>query len=160
MRFMAKPKIRFVDALPVTPGDSSEQRAAETAMIAEFSRLRGVELAPLRIVLDDGSAVQVDGVASDRSVLCEAYAHQGPLKGGQADKVVMDAFKLLYIARSWAGAELVLLFSDNDAARTFRAPSRSWVAKALPSFGVQVQVVELPLAMREELLRTQLRQAR
>ncbi len=153
-------KIQFVDSLPVTPGDSSEQRAAEIVMIAEFSRLRGVPLTPARLVLDDGVAVQVDGVAPDYSLLCEAYAHQGPLKGGQGDKVVADAFKLLYLARRWPKAELVLLFSDDAAARTFRPPSKSWVAKALTSFAVKVEVVPVPLNLREELRRAQARQSR
>jgi hypothetical protein len=153
-------KIRFVDSLPVTPGDSSEQRAAETVMIAEFSRLRGVPLTPARLVLQDGAAVQVDGVSQDYSLLCEAYAHQGPLKGGQADKVVADAFKLLYLARLWPNAELVLLFSDDAAARTFRPPSKSWVAKAVASFAVKIEVVSVPAAIRDELRQAQIRQTR
>lgn len=48
---MPAPNIQFVDSLPVTPGDSSEQRAAETVMMAVFSRLRGVPLIPARLCL-------------------------------------------------------------------------------------------------------------
>ena len=90
----------------------------------------------------------------------EAYAHQGPLKGGQGDKVVADAFKLLYLARQWPNAELVLLFSDDAAARTFRPPSKSWVAKAVTTLGVKIEVVPVPAAMRDELRRAQIRQSR
>jgi hypothetical protein len=129
-------------------------------MITEFSRLRGVPLTPARLDLDDGVAVQVDGVAPDYSLLCEAYAHQGPLKGGQTDKVVADAFKLLYLARRLPDAELVLLFSDDAAARTFRPPSKSWVAKAMSSFAVKVEVVQVPAAIRAELRQAQARQFR
>ncbi len=60
------------------PGDSLLQRQAEAVMIAEFSGLRGMALTPVRLALADGVAVQVDGVAADRSLLCEAFAHQGP----------------------------------------------------------------------------------
>lgn len=155
-----KGPIKFVESLPVVPGDSSEQREAETVMIAEFSRVRGVELKPRYIAMEGGVSVQVDGVADDYSLLCEAFAHQGQLKGGQVRKVVFDSFKLTYLAQRWPEAELVLLFSDEDATRLFRSSSRSWLAKAVAAARLRIEVVAIPPALRERLRQAQARQSR
>jgi len=104
-------------------------------------------------------AVQVDGVADDRSLLCEAFAHQGPLKGGQTHKVLSDAFKLSFLGRRFPKAELILVFSDEQAARPFIA-GRSWVSKAVEALGVKVEVVQLPDATRVRLRDAQERQRR
>jgi hypothetical protein len=154
------PNIRFVESIPSAPGDSSEQREAETVMMAEFSRIRGVALKPTRIALDGGVIVQVDGVADDYSLLCEAFAHQGPLKGGQVRKVIFDSFKLTFLARRWPQAEMVLLFSDEEATRLFRLNSRSWLAQAVQAAGLKVEVVEIPSALRVRVQQAQKRQSR
>lgn len=108
-------------------------------MIEVVSLARGVSLTSKRLDLGDGVSVQVDGVAADHSLFCEAFAHQGPLKGGQTHKVLGDAFKLAYLARRWPNAELLLVFSDDQAARRFQT-GRSWVVKAIEAFGVKVEV--------------------
>lgn len=84
----------------------------------------------------------------------------GTLKGGQADKVVADAFKLLYLARRMPDAELVLLFNDEDATRLFRPSSRSWLAQAVAVARLNVEVVAIPPGLRERFKRDQVRQSR
>jgi hypothetical protein len=140
------------------PGDSQEQQDAEGVMIAAFGETRGVDLKSETVSLGDGVTVQVDGVAADRSVFCEAFAHQGALRGSQPDKVVSDAFKLAFLARRWPEAELFLLFSDEVASRRFLPQSKSWVAKAIAELGVKAVVVEVPEALREKLRQVQDRQ--
>ncbi len=145
------------DTLPA--GDSLEQRQAEVDMIQAVSLARGVSLTSTRLDLGNGVSVQVDGVAADHSLFCEAFAHQGPLKGGQPHKVLSDAFKLAYLGRRWPNAELLLVFSDDEAARRFRT-GPSWAAKAIEAFGVKVEVVKLPDAVRDRLRTAQVRQSR
>jgi hypothetical protein len=43
----------------------------------------------------------------------EAMAHQGLLKGGQIRKVIMDAFKIVFVARTRPRAKMLLSFSDS-----------------------------------------------
>jgi hypothetical protein len=154
---LGQPTVGEEDTLP--PGDSLEQRRAEVDMIEAVSLARGVSLTSKRLDLGDGVSVQVDGVAPDHSLFCEAFAHQGPLKGGQPHKVLSDAFKLAYLGRRWPHAELLLVFSDDEAARRFRT-GPSWAAKAIDAFGVKVEVVKLPDAVRNRLRKAQVRQSR
>ena len=92
-------------------------------------------------------------------MLCEAWAHQGPTKPAQRNKVVSDAFKLLFVAG--AGVKkprLVLLLSDEIAAKPFRG--RSWYAAALERFGFEIIVVALPPEIRRAIASAQMRQYR
>jgi hypothetical protein len=47
-----------------------------------------------------------------------------------------DAFKLVYLRNQWPEAELVLLFSHEDAAKDFRPASKSWMSKAVAAAGL------------------------
>ncbi|MGY1751162.1 hypothetical protein [Modestobacter sp. SYSU DS0511] len=147
------------EALPVPPGDSSEQRGAEAVMLAALGERLGVALSPTRLHLLDGSVVEVDGVGSDPAVLVEAWAHQGPTKPAQRNKVLADAFKLVYVASQLQVAHRkVLCLSDDEAARPFLG--RSWYAEALRSMEVTVEVVPLGEEWRERVLKAQARQYR
>ncbi len=102
------------------PGDSREQREAEIVMVSALADRLGVALSPQRIALEGGARLEIDAVNANRSVLCEAWAHQGPPKSAQRNKVLTDAFKLLYAARIVGGEpRLILLFSDELAAKPF-----------------------------------------
>ena len=148
-----------VEALPVPPGDSSEQQGAEAVMLAALSERLGVTLAPMRMHLLDGSVVEVDGVGSDPAVLVEAWAHQGPTKPAQRNKVLADALKLIHVASQLPVTHRkVLCLSDAEAARPFLG--RSWYAAALRSMEVEVQVVPLGDEWRDRVLNAQARQFR
>jgi hypothetical protein len=128
-------------------------------MVALLSDALNVPLAPRRIDLGGGRRVELDAATADLSVLCEAWAHQGPPRPAQKNKVVTDAFKLTYVARVVGGdPRLILLLSDELAASPFRG--RSWYAGALEAFGVEVVVVELPDAIRGDVVAAQKRQFR
>ena len=104
--------------------------------------------------------IEVDGVAEDRSVLVEAWAHQGSPKSAQKMKVMNDAFKLIAASRLFEPAipRLILLFADEDAARPFQ--SNSWRASALAALGIEVVVAELPADVRDSIVAAQRRQFR
>ena len=128
-------------------------------MVALLANQLGVPLAPRRLDLGDGRRIEIDAVTSDLSVLCEAWAHQGPPKPAQKNKVIADAFKLVYAARVVDGdPRLILLLSDEAAAAPFRG--RSWYAAALAEMGVEIVIVELPPETRLAIRAAQARQFR
>lgn len=142
------------------PGSSAEQRAAEALMIAYVADELGVELAPQRITTPTGARVEIDGVDDARTVLVEAWAHQGPPKPAQKNKVLADAFKLSWIASTTTPRpRLVLCFSDDTAAKPFRE-GRTWAAEALRAHSIEVLVAHLPDDVRRNIRDAQRRQYR
>lgn len=136
--------------------DSHEQRCAEPLILAGVSAAVGVELNPRSLRLDGGARVDVDGVATDESVLVEIFAHQGPLKGGQLHKVARDALKLITLARRREQSRLIIAFGDSDAAAC--VSGTSWLAEALRVWRVEVLVVGLDHDVRAGLRAAQARQ--
>ena len=142
------------------PGDSPEQREAEKAIIQALSAKLRVSLTPAVLQLKGGSRLTVDGVSQQPPILCEAWAHLGAPKSGQKQKVMMDAFKLAFIAQHWnhRNPRLFLAFADDAAAKPFRG--RSWMAHALSAFGISIHVVDLPSGLRVKVAAAQRRQRR
>ncbi len=94
-------------------GDSSEKREAERWMLVELSRRLEVRLVPRRLAMADGVRVELDGGDEDLTVLVEAWAHQGPPKPAQRNKVLADALKLVWVASTLPRRpRLVLCLSD------------------------------------------------
>jgi hypothetical protein len=156
---MDESDVRNVQPLPVPPGDSSEQREAEAIMVGLLAEEIGVQLAPRRIDLADGRRVEIDAATEDLSVLAEAWAHQGAPKAAQRNKVITDAFKLVFASRmAESDSRLILLLSDEAAAAPFRG--RSWYSAALTEFGVEILVVDLPSDTRRAVRAAQNRQYR
>ncbi|WP_284747741.1 hypothetical protein [Amycolatopsis sp. RTGN1] len=148
------------NSIEVTPGSSAEQRAAEGVMIAYLADTLGLKLGPQRIVTATGARVEVDGADDNRSLLVEAWAHQGPPKVAQKHKVLADAFKLAWIASTLPmRPRLILCFSDEAAAKPFQT-GRSWAAAALRDQHIEVFVAELPEQVRADILAAQRRQYR
>jgi len=141
------------------PGDSTEQRQAESHMLRELARRLDIELQPRRIII--GSArVELDGADEKLRVLVEAWAHQGPVKGAQRLKVLTDAFKLSWVASRIGGhPRLILCMSDDEPASYFRS-ERSWPSQALRDYGITIEVVDLPDSSRAAVAEAQTRQFR
>lgn len=112
--------------------------------------------APATLKLAGGARVDVDGVADDRSVFVEVFAHQGRLRGGQFHKVARDALKLITLRREHPGARLIVAFGDETAAAC--VTGRSWLAEALRTWGVEVLVVDVGADVRAGLVAAQARQ--
>jgi hypothetical protein len=121
--------------------DSAEQRLAEIAIISAVSATIEVPLAPARIPID-GARVEIDGASEDRSVLVEAYARIGALRGGQPKKLATDAFKL-----AWAGQKL-------------GSRRLAWLTAAIRDANVEIMHVSLEAALLESLTDAQARQYR
>ncbi|MEH1129194.1 hypothetical protein [Micromonospora sp. CPCC 206061] len=85
------------ELLPEPPaGDSAVQRYAEAVMLRLIGGRLGVNLSPRRFVLSEGVRVEVDGADDGPTVLVEAWAHQGPPKPAQKNKVLADALRRSY----------------------------------------------------------------
>ncbi len=138
--------------------DSFEQRSAEDVVLSVLSARLGVPLAPTTLWLPGGSRVEVDGVADDRSVFVEVFAHQGRLKGGQVHKVARDALKLITVARDLPGPRPRLIIAFADEAAAVGVSGKSWLAESLKTWGVEVLVAELPDDVKASLTAAQLRQ--
>ncbi|MDA8331279.1 MAG: hypothetical protein M0027_08750 [Candidatus Dormibacteraeota bacterium] len=153
--------IANAEVLTSPPGDSAVQRDAETEMLAALGTDLGAQFTSYRIRLVDGGQVEVDGFSEDPPILVEAWAHQGPPKGGQRNKVLADALKLRLAAGLFdPRPRLILCFADEDAARPFRPSARTWYAKALRDAGVDVLVVKLTEERRAQIREAQTRQYR
>jgi hypothetical protein len=143
----------------VSAADSAVQREAETVAVAELGRRLHVRLVPERLHLSDGTYVDVDGVSHDPPILVEVWAHQGPPKSAQRNKVLSDALKLIFATTLLEGRfRRVLCFTDERAAEPFRG--RSWYASALRYHAVEIAVVELTDDWRQRILEAQARQYR
>jgi len=140
-------------------GDSSEQKKAEIWMMNALSDKLNVKLTKKKWSLEGGSYIELDGYCESPKILCEAWAHIGSLKTAQKNKVMTDAFKLFFVNKLVKGnCKLILLFADNDAAAHFK--EKTWMAKCLMEHNIIVQVIELPLELKTEILKAQKRQYR
>ena len=141
------------------PGDSREQQKAEIWLLDSLSRHLGVTLTKKRFSLDEGGWIELDGFCESPLVLCEAFAHIGPPKGGQKHKVMADAFKLLFVNALVKGdGKRILLFADREAAARFQG--KSWMAQCLNKHNIIVEIIEPSLERKTELLKAQKRQYR
>jgi len=140
-------------------GDSRVQREAEAVMVSALGLLIGTVLVPRTVVFADGSRVELDAFSEDPLIAAEVWAHQGPPKSAQRNKVLADALKLHHVARTLGGQpRLVLCFSDDEAAAPFHG--RSWYSGALRDLGIEVSVVPLPDEWRQRILLAQKAQYR
>ncbi len=128
-------------------------------MIAWLSDKLGVKLKARKFETGPVSRVELDGASADRSILVEAWAHQGAPRGGQYHKIMSDAFKLLAVDRHMdENPRLILLFADPDAAKPFQ--SGAWRAEAIAQAGIEIYVAELPEDVRQGIRDAQGRQHR
>ncbi|HKT58030.1 MAG TPA: hypothetical protein VJR25_14805 [Microbacterium sp.] len=136
------------------PSDSLAQRDAEVVIIAALSAKLGARLGKVSIPTANGGRVEVDGATEDLSVLVEAYAHQGGLRGGQPKKLATDALKLTWIGRQVGAKRLILAVADERVEAYLRRPT-AWLTQALIDLGVEVISVDLDDATSSALLAAQ-----
>jgi len=147
------------EVLDSAAGDSAEQRRAEEYLVEHLGNSLNVNLKKRKFKLPGRGWLEVDGVCDSPPVLCEAWVHVGPAKSAQKNTVLADTLKLLYVERiNSAPARKILLFGDSLAARRFKR--QNWMGSALEHFGIEIQVIELPDAIREEVTKAQKRQLR
>lgn len=151
------------DVLPaglLSVGDSTEQRHAEALMLRALEVRLGVTLAPRRIVHPSGARVEIDGADEALGILVECWAHQGTAKVAQKWKLVVDATKLNWIAKSLDPAPSRLILCLSDRAAMSHLNGKSWQAHAIRDMGVEIAIVELGPEIVAGLAAAQKRQFR
>ena len=141
-------------------GDSHEQRLAENHMLAALGKRLGLALAPRRIFHPSGARVEIDGADNDLTVLVECWAHQGPAKVAQKNKLVVDATKLNWIAKSLDPPPNRLILCVSDPAAVGHLSGVSWQAQAIRELAVEIEIVNLEPAIVAALNAAQKRQYR
>jgi len=137
--------------------DSIEQQMAEAFMRDLLNRRLDLSLQPQSFKLNRRAQVQLDGFDEKKRTLCEVYAHIGPLKGGQPDKVAGDILKMLLVEKYLGGCwRKIYCFADEIAKR--KLIGISWLGACCSEFGIEPEVVELPKDKRVLILDAQARQ--
>lgn len=136
--------------------DSVIRRRAEAVIRDRLADRLGVPLAARTIKLAAGAPAQVDAASPDGKVLAEIFARQGELKGGQQKNVAIDTLKLITIRCEHHDTRLVIAFADEEASRY--ATGGGWVAQALRTWNVDVEIIDIPQDLRDEILAAQQRQ--
>jgi DprA/Smf-like nucleotide binding protein involved in DNA uptake len=149
-------------AMPVDQigGDSREQREAEALMLSALGERLGLSLAPRRLLHPSGARVEIDGADENLTVLAECWAHQGTAKVAQKYKLVVDATKLNWIAKSLTPAPSRLILCVSDPAAVAHLAGSSWQAQAIRELGVEVEIVSLAPSTVSALTEAQKRQYR
>jgi hypothetical protein len=142
-----------------TPMSSSAvQTKAEEKIVAAVAAARDITLIckPGKVALTGGVFIEVDAVTPDESVVVEAYARQGKLKGAQPDKIARDILKLALLKREPGRerTEAVIAFASEQA----RDSISGWLRQAAATFDVQLVVVDIPQELREQISQAQCRQ--
>ena len=131
---------------------------AEEEIVVALALARRITLIrkPGRIMLDGGVHIEVDAATEDQTVVVEAYARQGRLKGAQPKKVAQDILKLALLKREPGRehTEAIIAFASNEA----RDSISGWLNQAAKRFDIQLEVVDVPQELRDRILRAQSRQ--
>ncbi|WP_433832573.1 hypothetical protein ACQP2E_16480 [Actinoplanes sp. CA-015351] len=143
---------------PEHPSSSLTQSRAETEIVEALARQWDIDLRPRpgKVPVGDGIAVEVDAANSDFSVVVEAYARQGRLRGAQPKKIAQDILKLALFKRvpGREGTRAVIAFASSEA----RKSVTGWLEHAADTFGVELVVVEISEQTRAEIRAAQDRQ--
>src|ERR1700690_1457285 len=139
------------------PSNSDVQKMAEVEMRVKLQEELGCNLKPETIRSSKGESMEIDGCSKPARVLCEIYAHVGPLKGSQPDKPLVDAIKMT-LAEKWLGGSWrkVFAFADASAASSFQIGS--WRAEAMKQLGVEIKVVSVKIRNAKSVIKAQHRQ--
>ena len=92
----------------------------------------------------------------DESVVVEAYAHQGKLKGAQSKKIAQEILKLALLKREVGreNTQTIVALASQEA----RDSITGWLLQAAVAFDVQLRVVDVPQKLRDAILQAQVRQ--
>jgi hypothetical protein len=138
------------------PGDSSEQRSAETEILAALAEHLGVHF--------DGHPeidlrVRPDGFADGPIPTCvEIWAHQGKAKSAQTAKVMKDMCKLLLVEKL-IGKQCRKIVAVCDA-NCLSFLQNSWQGRFADEFGIERIVVAVDETTRDKVRKAQERQYR
>lgn len=136
-------------------GSSREQRDAEGVIRAALAEKLEIALSPRS--LPEGP--QLDGFADGPTpVLAEIWAHQGPAKSAQKNKVMADMCKLLLCERLLGKSCRKIVAVSDEKAHSFL--ENSWQGRFADEFGIERHAVDIPEDVRKRIRDAQQRQYR
>lgn len=103
--------------------------------------------------------LELDGFCDAECPICvEIWAHQGKAKSAQKDKVMKDMCKLL-LAEKKLGKPCCKVFvvADQDAVSHLK---NSWQGEFAKKYGIELQVVDIDDATRQQICQAQKEQYR
>ena len=108
-----------------------------------------------------GVKFEFDFYNKDKNIIGEVFARIGQPKPGQVKKTLTDAFKLVSyekLSNSSEKWEKIIVFVDKTVKACFEN-NKHWYAKAIEKFGITLECIDLPPALRDQLIKTQALQA-
>ena len=145
--------------MSVHPSDSSEQRRAGEVLIQALSSQLGIQLKEKILAMSNDCLVEIDGYSENPPILCEAWVHYGKPRGAQYNKIMKDAFKMLFVEKDQGKKyKKILLFCDEDAQKLFT--ERSWQAQCLRLHDIETKIHSLPKERETRIKKVQKRQFR
>lgn len=137
---------------------SREQQEAEKELLYSFSKK--YKLTEEKPVFPDVFSCQPDGTyKNDKEewVWVEVYAHQGPLKSAQRQKVCTDILKLITAEKILQQPiQKYILFGSEEAMQCFQ--NNSWHARSVQEWNIKLEVGELSEQTKQKLAAAQARQ--
>lgn len=131
-------------------------RVGSPDLVDALAEHLGLRLAPREFSLPDGTRVAVDGADGDPpNVLVQSTRIRGQLKSSHRNKIISNAFKLLWLRDSTFPSAHPLLAVSPEAARLFSADA--WLTIALRHTRIAVVVVSpegditTPIPLRDQL---------
>ncbi len=132
------------------PSTSSAQREAGIELVNALSNSLKVTLKEKRLKLEGGCTVEIDGYSDKPPVLCEAWVHYGKPKPSQSNKIMKDAFKLVFTEKCKGKKyKKILLFCDEEARKPLTGGS--WQAQCLRDYSVKTEVFHLPKGLEKRV---------
>ncbi|MES0832575.1 hypothetical protein [Nocardiopsis tropica] len=133
MAYSARSPSSVVSTRPARQGDPGLAEALSAHL--------GIELTPREFTLPDGTRIGVDCADGGRpSLLVQFTPLQGPVKSTQRNKVIADAFKLVWLRDHHFPDAHVLLVIGEPLARLFGRGA--WLPAAFASYRITVALVD------------------
>ncbi|WP_061961436.1 hypothetical protein [Demequina flava] len=110
----------------------------EVRMLTDLAATLKVPLEPRALKLPSGVRAEVDGAASDDSVLVKVVATQGTVRSAHRNRVLADMLKLTWLRAAVAPKARLVLCITEPVAPYFSATS--WPAQAAHDLGVDIYV--------------------
>lgn len=137
---------------------SREQQAAEDEIKCHFIQTH--HLVAEKPTFPTPFPAQFDGTYKNSArqwIFIEVYAHQGPLKSAQRQKVCTDILKLITAEKILQQPiQKYILFGCDEAMQCFQ--NNSWPARSVKEWDIKLEVGELAEQTKQKLRAAQARQ--
>lgn len=137
---------------------SYEQQSAEIYIASIVEKWLGSSLdRNAKVILSGGVYIEPDLYSEKDKIICEIFAHIGPLKGGQKQKISQDILKMLLLEKSKATTYRKVIVVADDRVEKY-LNGKSFISESVRQFEIEIKKVNLPDEMFVNVSNAQLRQ--